>query len=126
MEERNIALVILGIIAIIAIVGLILLFTTGRTTTAQGVYGGAIKQEPYPYYTDRGRPAPDLPFPEVKTVDTTGKRDPENIYTVMRACPGGIAVDNNKAEGLAATGKWRCEKVATAEGGNCCYLLYPA
>ena len=59
MAEANkgIALTILGVVAVIAIVGLVLLFTgagTGKyTVQASNVYGGAMKEVPYPYLMDR-------------------------------------------------------------------------
>ena len=56
-EGKGIALTILGIVAVIAIVGLVLLFTGAGTGgyVAPGVkvYGGAIKDEPYPYLVQR-------------------------------------------------------------------------
>src|SRR3990172_5667778 len=54
--QKGIALVILGIVAVIAIVGLVLLFVQGKNATGEGVYGGALKQVPYPYWSGRGVP----------------------------------------------------------------------
>lgn len=49
-------MVILGIVAVIAIVGLVLLFVQHKSVTGQGIYGGAIKGDPFPYWTERGVP----------------------------------------------------------------------
>ena len=55
-EQKNVALVLLGIVAVIAVVGLVLLFVQDRAATGEGIYGGAIKQVEYPYWTNRGTP----------------------------------------------------------------------
>jgi len=51
MEGKEVSLSILGIVAVISVAGLVLMFNTALT--GQGVYGGALKGEPYPYLTDR-------------------------------------------------------------------------
>lgn len=55
-QQKGIAMVILGLVAVIAVVGLVLMFVQGKQSTALGVYGGAIKQVEYPYWTGRGVP----------------------------------------------------------------------
>ncbi|RJQ19935.1 hypothetical protein C4580_04590 [Candidatus Woesearchaeota archaeon] len=55
-QHKGIALVLLGIVAVIAVVGLVLMYVQDRQSTALGVYGGAIKQVEYPYWTGRGVP----------------------------------------------------------------------
>lgn len=47
MEERSLTLTVLGVVIITAIVGMVLLFTAART--GAGVYGGALKGDPFPY-----------------------------------------------------------------------------
>ncbi|MBW3004297.1 hypothetical protein KY328_01065 [Candidatus Woesearchaeota archaeon] len=47
METKNLTLTVLGIVIITAIVGLVLLFTMANT--GAGVYGGALKGDPFPY-----------------------------------------------------------------------------
>lgn len=47
MEDRNIKIAVLGIVVICAIVGMVLLFATAKT--GAGVYGGALKGDPFPY-----------------------------------------------------------------------------
>ena len=47
MEERSLTLTVLGVVIITAIVGLVLLFTVAKT--GAGVYGGALKGDPFPY-----------------------------------------------------------------------------
>jgi hypothetical protein len=139
MEERNIALVILGIIAVIAIVGLILTLTISAKAGAyalgsydpfgSNVYGGDIRYPvtEHPYAVERGRPTPDLGFPEVKTVSDTGKRSTvpyspfgqEEFRTAseMTACPQGIFVqDLTKLDYYLSTGR-----ICTPhEHGFCC------
>ncbi len=99
-EHKGIALVILGIVAVIAIVGLVLLFT-GKTTTGQGVYGGALKNDPYPYWTDRGVPRntpgveyPGTPGKDMQThwnyYDDSNNRNPYgDVPSAMRKCETG-------------------------------------
>lgn len=71
-ETRGIALVILGIVAVIAVVGLVLLFVQGKNATGEGIYGGAIKGDPYPYWTKRGVPQ-NRPGVEYAPGQTTSK-----------------------------------------------------
>jgi len=47
MDERNLTLTVLGIVIVIGIVGLVLLFSMANT--GAGVYGGALKGDPFPY-----------------------------------------------------------------------------
>ena len=47
MEERSLTLTVLGVVIVTAIVGLVLLFTAAKT--GAGVYGGALKGDPFPY-----------------------------------------------------------------------------
>lgn len=47
MDERNLTLTVLGIVIVISIVGLVLLFSMAKT--GAGVYGGALKGDPFPY-----------------------------------------------------------------------------
>lgn len=55
-QHKGLAMVILGIVAVIAIVGLVLMFVQHKSATGKGIYGGAIKEDPFPYWTDRGVP----------------------------------------------------------------------
>ena len=83
MEEKNIALCILGVIAIIAIVGLIMLFTAEQAAarTFTEYPGGVFEPTPKPvpsyysaqYYTSSGEPVVEpaklpYPIPVYKTV----------------------------------------------------------
>ena len=47
MEERSVKLAVFGIVVITAIVGVVMLFATAKT--GAGVYGGALKGDPFPY-----------------------------------------------------------------------------
>lgn len=47
METKSLTLTVLGLVVITAIVGLVLLFTMSKT--GAGVYGGALKGDPFPY-----------------------------------------------------------------------------
>lgn len=47
MEGKNLTLTVLGIVIITAIVGMVLMFTMAKT--GAGVYGGALKGNPFPY-----------------------------------------------------------------------------
>ena|GEM_PF-1373095 len=47
MDEKSLTLTVLGIVVVIAIVGLVMLFTAAKT--GAGVYGGALKGDPFPY-----------------------------------------------------------------------------
>ena len=61
MEEKHIALYILGILAIVIIVGLILSFNGGKTGAVAGLYGGDLRVDrppeekafPYTRWTDK-------------------------------------------------------------------------
>jgi hypothetical protein len=57
-DQKSIGIAILGIAAVLAIIGLVLMFTTAIksgafSATLPKVYGGAIKDDPYPYLSDR-------------------------------------------------------------------------
>ena len=58
-NNRTASLAILGVVAAIGVVGLVLLFTNAQSTGqavlpgADKVYGGALKDEQYPYLVDR-------------------------------------------------------------------------
>ncbi len=72
MEERSLTLTVLGIVIITAIVGMVLLFTMAKT--GAGVYGGALKGDPFPYtrYIE-GRPVIESPGWETILIEP---RDP--------------------------------------------------
>ncbi len=121
-EHKGVALVILGIVAVIAIVGLVLLFT-GKTATGNGVYGGALKQISYPYWTGRGVPrnVPEFQNPNYVPGQTQyqdmhtswnyygdPKRNPvSDIPSAMRKCETGgflVAYDEEQAGYYASLG----------------------
>lgn len=119
-EHKGIALVILGIVAVIAIVGLVLMFVQGKSATGEGVYGGALKQVPYPYWTGRGVPrnVPEFQNPNYVPGQTSyqdmhtswnyygdPKRNPvSDIPSAMRKCEsGGFLVPYNDQAGYYAS-----------------------
>ena len=109
-EHKGIALVILGIVAVIAVVGLVLLFVQSKDATGQGVYGGALKQVQYPYWTGRGVPRnvpeQDYLFPttagrDMQTSwnywDDSNNRNPMgDVPSALTGCVGGFLVPYNQ------------------------------
>lgn len=70
MEERSLTLTVLGIVIITAIVGMVLLFASAKT--GAGVYGGALKGDPFPYtrYLE-GQPLVETPGWETTLIQPT-------------------------------------------------------
>ncbi|MBW2986161.1 hypothetical protein KY333_02210 [Candidatus Woesearchaeota archaeon] len=70
MDERNLTLTVLGIVVVISIVGLVLLFSMAGT--GAGVYGGALKGDPFPYtrYIE-GQPLVESPGYQTTMIDPT-------------------------------------------------------
>ncbi|MBW3002515.1 hypothetical protein KY338_05145 [Candidatus Woesearchaeota archaeon] len=68
METKSLTLTVLGIVIITAIVGLVLLFTMSKT--GAGVYGGALKGDPFPYtrYIE-GQPVVETPGWETTLIE---------------------------------------------------------
>lgn len=61
-QHKQIAMVILGIVAVIAVVGLVLMFTAAGSS-GLGIYGGAIKDygsDAIPYWSGNGVPRNDV------------------------------------------------------------------
>ena len=56
MEEKSVALVILGVVVIIAIVGLVLLFSTSATARSNQPYPGGVIQQTPPVQESPGMP----------------------------------------------------------------------
>ncbi len=129
--QKGIALVILGIVAVIAIVGLVLLFVQGKSATGEGVYGGALKQVPYPYWSGRGVPrnVPEFQNPNYVPGQTQyqdmhtnwnyygdPKRNPvTDIPSAMRKCESGgflVPYDEDQAGYYASLG------YAVVQGGE--------
>ncbi|MEM2916370.1 MAG: hypothetical protein QXT19_03385 [Candidatus Woesearchaeota archaeon] len=121
MEEKSIAMAILGIVAVIAVVGLVLLF---KSATGMGLYGGEMRQgesilrpigeeparytSPVPvteggtYYQHREGweglerdPCPDKNYPVATTANAAGARDdciPSTVkYGIVCCMPAGRA-----------------------------------
>ena len=122
--QKGIALVILGIVAVIAIVGLVLLFVQGKNATGEGVYGGALKQVPYPYWSGRGVPrnVPEFqnpnyipgrtPYQDMQThwnfwSDTNNRNPIGDIPSAIRKCESGgflVSYDADQAGYYASIG----------------------
>ena len=85
-ENKNIALVILGIVAVIAVIGLVLLFTGGNKATGEGIYGGAIKRVEYPYWQGRGVPMGGREE-EFRTMDYRQASTNWNFYGTPKRAP---------------------------------------
>jgi len=134
MAEKNLSLVILGIVAVIAVIALVLLFTQFTGTTGQGIYGGAMKGDPYPYWSQRGVPLggiePKYLEPTMLRQATAGgwgydqKRSPvTDIPSVIRKCgTGGFLADWQEKGFYEATG-FKCIEAFPNKAGYCCYPI---
>ena len=127
MEEKNMALVILGIIAVIAMVGLVMLFAEGKKATGEGIYGGAIKGVAYPNWEYRGAPQGQggLSFPEGKTatIGENPNRDPSSdVPSALTGCgANSILVDVNSVAYYEGIGGYTCFDARPDKPGYCCY-----
>ena len=138
MNDKNISHVVLGIVSVIAVVGLILLFIS--TSTANGVYGGAIKNVAMPYYEDRVvlvNTGNDMEIQDISTVQNIRNpqtsaldhREPTSAYGLLDNCEG-LIIQGKVPAGFTYEAGWNdvvnrykvdnCVDTSALIGQYCC------
>ena len=115
--HKNVALVLLGIVAVTAIVGLVLMFV--QSTETGQIYGGAIKGVQYPYW--EGNSGASSPWGD----DTyLGHGDPAKVDGALTGCPGGFEVSGDKVYMYQSRG-YKVFDVADPDGVHVLHCVYP-
>ncbi|MBW3002879.1 hypothetical protein KY338_07000 [Candidatus Woesearchaeota archaeon] len=145
MEERKIALWVLGIIVVLGIVGLFSMFNaekTGagfvasKTYPAIGKYGAYSNENPFPYYTSTYGVSPmELPGYQNRVTyqhDWAWRSNPDNTYVAkMGRCailatpeigkvPAGYIMDATWNQATYQYGMANCIKEDSSQNGWCC------
>ena len=134
MEEKHIALWVLGIIVVLAVIGLFILFNFEKTGAAyvshQAYPAQDYEKTAFPYY--RTTYGADIQQRTPAQIDWAWRRDPEHTYGAkMGRCailatpeiqqvPPGYIMDANWNEMQYQFGKQNCIQSANALKGWCC------
>jgi hypothetical protein len=148
MEERKIALWVLGIIVVLGLVGLFFMFKSANTGAgfvshieypAIGNYGAYSNEDPFPYYTSTyGVSSMEIPGYQNRVTyqhDWAWRSAPENTYGAkMGRCailatpeigkvPAGYIMDATLQQAQYQYGMANCIKEESAQNGYCCKFI---